>query len=248
LILACASLSGANSGAKDETARVAKSASKDFREHFPQIHDLERARPEMIGAAIIDHIKSRGTQYKFNQHNFPTDLAHGQIAYRREDIDKAIPLIAEGIQWAVQSFLLIPAAEGSGWMKLSRWARDFDPEHSLPLLQLRKALPETLLHPKIKAASLDIFYTGRFEAAVFEAFKLFEIAVREAAGYTEADYGTDMIGKAFNPKEGPLRDQSKPDAERQGLMRFVTGAHAVFKNPRSHRDLDLRDPAEAAKC
>jgi hypothetical protein len=38
------------------------------------------------------------------------------------------------------------------------------------------------LHTKVKEACLDIFNAGRFEAAVFEAFKLVEIAVRDDAG------------------------------------------------------------------
>lgn len=221
--------------------------SKDFREHFPDLLSLKNAAPETIGAAIIDHIKSRGSNYKFNRHNFPNDLRHGSLEWSAQDVDAAIPFLFEGMEWAEQNFLLVPEKQGNGWMSLSRWAAEFDPERSLPLIKLRKALPEALLHPHIRAASLDIYLTGRFEAAVFEAFKLLEIAVRDAAGYTEADYGTDMIGRAFNPDKGPLTDPSKPDAERQGLTRLMTGAHAVFKNPRSHRDLDLKDPSEAAE-
>ena len=121
------------------------------------------------------------------------------------------------------------------------------PRADLELIRLREALPRSLLHPKVKEASLDIFNAGRFEAAVFEAFKLVEIAVREDAGYTERDYGTDMVARAFNADNGPLSDAAKPDAERQAMQRLMSGAHGVFKNPRSHRNLDLNDPAEAAE-
>jgi hypothetical protein len=51
----------------------------------------------------------------------------------------------------------------------------------------------------------------------------------------------------FNADSGPLRDESQPDAERQAMQRLMTGAHGVFKNPRSHRNLDLNDPVEAAE-
>ena len=105
------------------------------------------------------------------------------------------------------------------------------------------------MHTKVKEACLDIFNAGRFEAAVFEAFKLVEIAVREDAGYPEKDHGTPMIASAFNPEDGPLRDPDpdKSDHERRAMMMLMVGAHGVFKNPRSHRDLDLNDPAEAAE-
>ena len=36
-----------------------------------------------------------------------------------------------------------------------------------------------------------------------------------------------------------------PTAAKQGRMDLVAGAIASFKNPHSHRDVDLNDPAEA---
>ena len=38
-----------------------------------------------------------------------------------------------------------------------------------------------------------------------------------------------MIAGAFNAKSGPLRDTQAPDAERQAMMRLMSGAHGVFK-------------------
>ena len=84
----------------------------------------------------------------------------------------------------------------------------------------------------MKEACLDIFNAGRFQAAVFEAFLLVEIAVREHAAYTADDYGTDMIARAFNADSGPLSDENQPDAQRKAMQRLMTGAHGVFKNPR----------------
>ena len=42
--------------------------------------------------------------------------------------------------------------------------------------------------------------------------KAVEVAVREAAGFSDADYGTDMIGRAFNEERGPLRDPAAQPA------------------------------------
>lgn len=221
---------------------------KRFREHFPTIEALEVATTAQIGAAIVDHMRSLGRSKVINIHSFASDQGHGPNSYSPDGVERSTPLIYEGFEWAEQNFLIVPDGQGNGWIWLSRWGRDFVPSVNMPLIELRRALPETLLHPKVKAAALDIFLTGRFEAAVFEAFKLVEIAVREAAGLSDTDYGTDMIARAFNPKDGQLTDKSKPMAEREGLMFLMRGAHSVFKNPRSHRDLDLTDPAEAAEA
>jgi len=222
-----------------------------FFEQFPTFDDLKGASPEQIGAAIVVHLNDVNAN---RRGSFPlTNVADAMelpSRYQSHELTLAVPLIMEGIEWARRALLLMPNALqplGAGWMVLSRAGQTFNPERDLDLIRLRETLPRSLLHPKVKEACLDIFNAGRFEAAVFEAFKLVEINVRDAAQYTEADYGTDMISRAFNAENGPLRDPSKPEAERQAMQRFMSGAHGVFKNPRSHRDLDLKDPVEAAE-
>src|SRR5205807_2013790 len=104
-----------------------------------------------------------------------------------------------------------------------------------------------LLHPDIRKASLDIFKIGRYDAAVFEAFKLLESAVREAAGYNAGAHGMPMIIDAFHAERGPLRIATDVSGERQAMQFLMSGAVGVFKNPRSHHNLDLSDPEEAAE-
>jgi len=224
-----------------------------FFERFPTIVDLRSASPEQIGVAIVMHLKDVNASRRrtFTVLTMANDM---EIAsrYKNYELDEAVLLMTEGIEWARRTLLLLPNLNqplGSGWMVLSRAGVAFDPDQDLELIRLRDVLPRSLLHTKVKEASLDIFNAGRFEAAVFEAFKLVEIAVREDAGYPDKDHGTPMIARAFNPKDGPLRDPDpeKSNHERDAMMMLMVGAHGVFKNPRSHRDLDLDDPAEAAE-
>ncbi|MHC2277554.1 hypothetical protein ACVME8_004165 [Bradyrhizobium diazoefficiens] len=56
-----------------------------------------------------------------------------------------------------------------------------------------------------------------------------------------------MVAKAFNAENGPLMLATDPAGERQGMQQFMAGAVSVFKNPRSHRNVDLSDPKEAAE-
>ena len=44
-----------------------------------------------------------------------------------------------------------------------------------------------------------------------------------------------------------MTDMSAEGGERLGRMHFFVGAIACYKNPHSHRDVDLNDPAEAVE-
>ena len=50
---------------------------------------------------------------------------------------------------------------------------------------------------------------------------------------------------AFAPEGGPLADMNAEAGERVGRMELFAGVIASYKNPQSHRDVDLTDPAEA---
>jgi hypothetical protein len=47
------------------------------------------------------------------------------------------------------------------------------------------------------------------------------------------------------PGKGPLSDPSAEGGEQAARMEFFAGAIGTYKNPHSHRDMDLNDPAEA---
>lgn len=109
-----------------------------------------------------------------------------------------------------------------------------------------RRVPKDALHPKIREDVWSLYHRGKYDTAVFEAMKAVEVAVREAAGFSDADYGTDMIGRAFNEDKGQLRDPTAPAAERIALRNLFVGAHGSYKNPHSHRNVALNDPDEAA--
>ena len=91
------------------------------------------------------------------------------------------------------------------------------------------------------------FEHGRFDTAVFEAMKAVEVAVRDAAGLSAADIGTNLMRKAFAIENGPLTDKSAEQGERQARSDLFAGAIGSYKNPHSHRNVSLDDPDEAAE-
>ena len=70
--------------------------------------------------------------------------------------------------------------------------------------------------------------------------------MREAGGYNAEDRGTDLIRKAFDPERGPLTDLNVPRAEREALSHLFAGAIGSYKNPHSHRNVEI-EPSEAVK-
>jgi hypothetical protein len=51
--------------------------------------------------------------------------------------------------------------------------------------------------------------------------------------------------KAFDVDNGPLTDVLAERAERQARSDLFAGAIGSYKNPHSHRDVNLDDPGEA---
>ena len=114
-----------------------------------------------------------------------------------------------------------------------------------PLLQENEVdmsksdLPEHKFHPMIPQNVWSSFSQEAYGSAVFEAFKQVEIAVREAGGYPDTAYGLDLMRKAFNVDNGNLTDEEQPPAEKQARSDLFAGAIGAYKNPGSHREVEI---------
>jgi hypothetical protein len=76
-------------------------------------------------------------------------------------------------------------------------------------------LPEGLVHPDILRAVSRSFLKGDYDAAVFSAFKVVEMAVRKCGGYPDGELGVPLMRKAFAPNAGPLADKSLEAGEQE---------------------------------
>jgi uncharacterized protein (TIGR02391 family) len=92
---------------------------------------------------------------------------------------------------------------------------------------------------------LQFSLNRNFDTAIFEAFKILEVEVRSASKLPATAIGVDLMRQAFHPDTGPLSDMSEPAAERQALSALFAGAIGRFKNPASHRHMNISDPDEA---
>ena len=100
-------------------------------------------------------------------------------------------------------------------------------------------LPKLELHPIIAQKVLPIFEKELYGTAVFEAFKHVEVAVRKTGGYTDKDIGTTLMRNAFHVDPGNLTDQDQHDGEKQARSDLFAGAIGSYKNPGSHRDVEI---------
>jgi uncharacterized protein (TIGR02391 family) len=134
----------------------------------------------------------------------------------------------------------------SGWRKLSRRARRFTDATELADYTASVRLPKTMLHPAIADRVWLSFVRAEYDTAVFQALREVEIAVRQASGAPDDLVGVKLMRRAFGPT-GPLRDSAAEEGEANALSEAFAGAIGAFKNPQSHRAVNLDNAAEAAE-
>jgi len=100
-------------------------------------------------------------------------------------------------------------------------------------------LPESYIHPEVMDKSFELLAKRQFESAVLQAFKCVEIAIREKAGLSKDDFGIKLIRKAFDVNKGSLTRLDLPTGEREAMAHYVAGAHGLYKNPCSHRNIKM---------
>jgi len=100
-------------------------------------------------------------------------------------------------------------------------------------------MPETYVHPLIAQKSFKLLNDGQFESAVLQAFKTIEIRIREKISADSENVGMKLIRRAFHPENGPLTDYALPKAEREAFCNYIAGALGYYKNPCSHRDVEM---------
>ena len=86
-----------------------------------------------------------------------------------------------------------------------------------------------------------------FDVAVLQAMKAVEVYVREAAKLPAGIIGVQLMRTAFHPTTGALTDPLAEAGEKDARMALFAGAIGCYKNPHSHRDVDLSNPKEAVE-
>ena len=99
------------------------------------------------------------------------------------------------------------------------------------------------LHSDILTRCWDLYLTERYDEAILNATKAVEVVVRTKANLPQSYVGVDVINTAFGVKKRLLL-YSEIEAEQEGMMSLLRGIIQVFKNPHSHRFVEVQSKAE----
>jgi uncharacterized protein (TIGR02391 family) len=218
---------------------------KHLIELVPSATALLDLEPEELGASIVSAIK-----HGRKKMTHPGDVV--DVVYPRSGIDNVAgfpPAHRQDVELAIleawswleaQGFLVwSDFANGSnGWRRLTRRALRTDYEEFADIAAAR-ALPQELLHQSIRNRVWSDFVRGHFAA------KQVEVAVRKAIGAENHRYGVPLMADAFHEENGKLTDREAQVAERAARRNLFMGFIGAYKNPLSHRDVDIDDPKEA---
>jgi len=197
--------------------------------------------PEELGGIVLEHLVR--TREKFiSRANFATesllrDCTGDKVACAR--------VLMEAWNFLETSGLIAsePASQYPNFFVTRRGHEIVETSSFAEYLKTR-SFPQGSLHPTVAAKSYGLFIRGEYETAIFQAMKEVEVAVRSAANFDTRMIGTDLMRKAFNATNGPLRNEQEPEAEREALMALYSGAIGRFKNPSSHRHIAITSPEE----
>jgi uncharacterized protein (TIGR02391 family) len=102
------------------------------------------------------------------------------------------------------------------------------------------------ISPNIAKRCNQLYRLKHYDEAVFNAFKCVEEDIRNRAGAAPEDVGVALVSKAMNPK-APILVFSGVTAEQEAFHSLFRGAIGAFKNPHSHRFIELADSNDALR-
>lgn len=115
----------------------------------------------------------------------------------------------------------------------------FPEEKFQRILEQFTLMPRMYIHPDIVDKSFPLLNEGQFESAVIQGFKMIETAIRSRIAAAPEEVGVKLLRKAFQPETGPLANTALPKAEQEAFANYIAGAFAYYKNPCSHRDVEM---------
>ena len=218
---------------------------KKLKDVMPSTDVLLNLEPEELAGFLLQYFQLQGdvNNFKEHPHNFPdSNILEGYPQEKHYEIT-----IAMMEAWNVleREGLLVRRPGPDGWYIFSRRAKRIKTKQDYEAFQHANLFPKDTIHPEFLKEVYPLFLRCDYETATFKAFKLVEIAVRDAMGTEfEEMFGRDLMIKAFHSENGLLTDPDEQKAEREALQFLFVGAIGRFKNPSSHRRVAINDPKQ----
>ena len=158
--------------------------------------------------------------------------------------------LMEAWNWLEVQGLLIRASGtngNSGFRVLSRRAKKFENAEQFVRHEVGRRLPRGMLYARLSQTVWMAFLRGEFDSAVLQAMKAVEVSVREAAELPDSAIEVKLMREAFAPAKGKLTDVNAEVGEQVARMELFAGAIGSYKNPHSHRDVNVDNPEVAVE-
>ena len=200
--------------------------------------------PEELAQSILRVLASEGERGSLlNSYNF--SLQNNLRDYK--NYDQVARAVMEAWIWLEREGFIAPRpGDTANWVFVTRRGHEAVNSQNWDSYRTADQLPRRFLHPSIASKVWATFMRGDYDTAVFQAFKEVQVSVRKAIGAPPELIGTDLMRRAFNPEAGPLTDKTQTFAERESLSHLFAGAIGFYKNPHSHRAVEI-GPQEASE-
>ena len=233
-------------------------------EMLPDADSLLRLAPEELAGPLLvslrgrqdivrENVISHDTMFSGFDDNFGSRLSGNERRemrqkYPREHDDKILFALMEAWQWLEREGFVAPrptslsSERSAGHVTtyfVTRRGQKIETTKDLAAYRKVKLLPKDQLHPIIAEKVWSKFLLGDYGIAVLHAFIEVEIAVREVGEYVETDYGVRLMREAFDVETGHLTDPNQQKAEKQARSDLFAGAIGSYKNPGSHRNVNV---------
>ena len=221
----------------------------------PDAGTLLSLEPEELAGVVLQVVNALPRQGgRMTQGPRLNEFVLSQSAtYPEEEQWEIRKALVEAWTWLEREGIIAPEAPQpgvnvhGGWDRVivTRKGKRLKQASDVEAYRAASGFPRHLFSPLLVQKVWPLFVRGDYETAVFQAFREVEIAVRNSGGFSAEDYGVALMRSAFDPLKGPLADMNSPPPEREAVAHLFAGAIGAYKNPSSHRHVDMDDAPEA---
>lgn len=218
-----------------------------YADSYPDPQTVLEMEPEELAPLVLKHLSQSGSQ-KLNMHNFTVGTDSDFVQWAGQDHrfrEKVLEKMIVAWRWLERELFVAPQPGNVNWAFITDRglqvleSEDFDAYHKANLL------PSEGLDPVLVRKVKQAFIRGDYDTAIFQAFKEVEVRVRKKAKLSDSDIGVPLMRKAFKPEGGILTNEQMDNGEKTARMELFAGAIGSYKNPSSHRDVEI-ESKEAA--
>jgi uncharacterized protein (TIGR02391 family) len=219
------------------------------KDQFPPPDEALALEPEELAMFLLKYLckeEQTGSSSVLNLHNC---TLHGNLQdYAGDKYDEISKAITESWIWLEREGMIAPKpGQDRQWVYVTNGGKRLLDNSDIGTYLKGNILPEKVLDPVLARKVRPLFIRGDYDTAVFQAFKEVEVRVRKATSLSQELVGIELMRQAFHSDTGRLTDKNDPKAEREATAHLFAGAIGLFKNPSSHRDVNLGDPSECAE-